>query len=614
MSAATRTGADELQRVREVLVARLGQSNADLLVADFQGSGQAGFTDWLLGRQVITSAQARTLQAVVRGYMKVPLETLLLDLSWRPGAPDASLRTLVPDEASSSPLAASLAGATQASMSAATSQALATPTPWPLPRGEVVRESAPRPPVPASPGPSAPHVASWVARASAPAPQPAASAPAAPPRQADLPPRADLSELSAPARAAGGAGDPRSVESWARRGASEASAVHAVIPQPEPARATSPNSPAPSLPPSQPPGLAERWARASTLASAAPAAPTRQDLSSLVAARRPAATPAPASTTGSPPVAPLPLTAVLPRAGQTLGRYVLHELLGDGSTALTFRSFHDTLQVPLALKVFRPTERVADPAARERFVREARILARLDHPNIVRVLDVDEANGVPFIVFEYVGAMSLDELVRATGCLSSERTVTLAREVAAALQSAASHGLLHRDVKPANVLVRKDGVVKLADFGLAHAQLGPSAADANLVFGTPAFMAPEAVTAPASVDVGSDMYSLGCTLYFALTGRPPFERGSPQEVLRAQVNEAPVPLASLRPDVAPGLATIVQRLLEKSRAQRYATWTDVIDALSPASRPSGPITTAAGTNALSTIARKMSDLFRSKGS
>jgi serine/threonine-protein kinase len=172
--------------------------------------------------------------------------------------------------------------------------------------------------------------------------------------------------------------------------------------------------------------------------------------------------------------------------------------------------------------------------------------------------------------------------------------------------------LLHRDVKPANVLVRKDGVVKLADFGLAHTQQGQSAAEMNLVFGTPAFMAPEAITAPATVDVGADMYSFGCTLFFALTGHAPFERQSPNDTLRAQIHDPAPTVASLRPDASVELSALVDQLLHKSRAGRFGSWSDVLTALGRASATQAPVVASppSPSKGFSTLARKMSELLR----
>ncbi|MEO1173788.1 MAG: serine/threonine-protein kinase, partial [Myxococcota bacterium] len=153
--------------------------------------------------------------------------------------------------------------------------------------------------------------------------------------------------------------------------------------------------------------------------------------------------------------------------GASFGRYTLQEMLGEGSTSRIFRAFHETLGVPVAIKVYRPTSRINSSELESKFVNEARMLARLDHPNIVRVLDVDIADHLPFIVFEYVGAMTLEELVQATGKLPSDRVAKVGIQVADALACAAEQAVLPRDDKPANVLLKKDGTAKLADIGLA---------------------------------------------------------------------------------------------------------------------------------------------------
>jgi len=192
-----------------------------------------------------------------------------------------------------------------------------------------------------------------------------------------------------------------------------------------------------------------------------------------------------------------------PRLGDQLGRYQLQERLGEGSTAVIYRSYHEALGVPVAVKVFRP-----EVAGQLDFLSEARTLAKLDHPNIVRVLDVEEAPHA-FIVFEFVGAMTLEDLVRATGRLPADRVLELGIEIASGLQAAWRQDVLHRDVKPTNVLIRKDGRAKLVDFGLAVVRSGFESMDPTTACGSPAFMAPEQILHPAEIDHRADMYGLG---------------------------------------------------------------------------------------------------------
>lgn len=262
--------------------------------------------------------------------------------------------------------------------------------------------------------------------------------------------------------------------------------------------------------------------------------------------------------------------------GSTLGRYTLQEMLGEGSTSRIFRAFHETLGVPVAIKVYRPTSRINSAELESKFVNEARMLARLDHPNIVRVLDVDVADHLPYIVFEYVGAMTLEELVAATGKLPADRVTKVGIQVADALACAAEQAVLHRDVKPANVLLKKDGTAKLADFGLATMGEEDGAAS---ICGSPAYMAPEQVLDPAGVDHRADMYGLGATLYHAATGQPPFVRASPKETLRAQIHELPAPIHESHPTFDEALSKLILQLLEKKADARFYVWSEVAAAL-----------------------------------
>ncbi|MEL6543351.1 MAG: serine/threonine-protein kinase [Myxococcota bacterium] len=270
-----------------------------------------------------------------------------------------------------------------------------------------------------------------------------------------------------------------------------------------------------------------------------------------------------------------PVTQAQVEVGGVLGRYTLQEVLGEGSTSRIFRAFHHSLNVPVAIKVYHPSSRVSSPELESKFINEARMLARLDHPNIVRVLDVDVAERLPLIVFEFVGAMTLEELIQATGPLPAERVARVGIQVADALENAALQSVLHRDVKPANVLLKKDGTAKLADFGLATV----SGQDEAAICGSPAYMAPEQILDPGAVDHRADMYGLGATLYHAASGHPPFVRSSPKETLRAQIHEVAIPLHKLQPSFDEALSSLIERLLSKKPGERFSTWTEVCAAL-----------------------------------
>lgn len=277
---------------------------------------------------------------------------------------------------------------------------------------------------------------------------------------------------------------------------------------------------------------------------------------------------------------PAPLFAGAARApGVRLGRFVLHEKIGEGSTAAIWRSFHDELHIPVAIKVPKTADRRLSPEDEVRFLDEAMMLSALEHPHIVRVVDVEIVDGVPLIVFAHGGEVSLGELVEITGGLPAPRIARIAVQLADALEAAGARGFVHRDVKPANVLVARDGHARLIDFGLAAARGGRSwGAVPGLVCGSPAYMAPEQLHSPEGVDFRSDMYGLGCTLYHAAAGVPPFERPTPEETLHATLNDAPAPL----PDVVLGFPKrvweIVARLLEKRPEHRFGSWLEAREA------------------------------------
>ncbi len=266
-----------------------------------------------------------------------------------------------------------------------------------------------------------------------------------------------------------------------------------------------------------------------------------------------------------------------PRVGYRMGRYTLQEQLGEGATATIFRAFHEMLQISVAIKSFDRIDQSSDPNGVQRFLAEAQLLVRLDHPHIVRVLDVDVFEQFPFIVMEYVGEMSLESQLSTLGQLPASRIARIGLAVADALAAATHEGFLHRDVKPANILERRDGHVKLADFGIAtyrsaKGQLEDESAAHGMILGTPSYISPEQVTQPDSIDFRSDMYSLGATLYHAATGRPPLDRATVDDTLMAHVNEEPPAIQQLVPGFDPQLSQIVHRMLRKRPADRYPSW------------------------------------------
>jgi YVTN family beta-propeller protein len=256
-----------------------------------------------------------------------------------------------------------------------------------------------------------------------------------------------------------------------------------------------------------------------------------------------------------------------PRIGSELAGYRIEALVGRGGMGVVYRALDLALERPVALKILAP-ELAEDVRFRERFLKESRLAASIDHPNIVPVYDAGEVAGELYLAMRYVEGADLKRLL-ATGPLPKERAVALSAQVAGALDAAHERGLVHRDVKPSNVLVTADDHVYLADFGLTR-RLADQAAgfDAGLSLGTPAYVAPEQIEGK-DVDGRADQYSLACLLHECLTGQPPFPRSSEAAVLFAHLEE--------QPPAPPGLEHVVPKGLAKEPSQRYATCTAFVE-------------------------------------
>lgn len=274
--------------------------------------------------------------------------------------------------------------------------------------------------------------------------------------------------------------------------------------------------------------------------------------------------------------------------GFHLGPFVIKDQLGKGGMGAVFLAVHTALNRKVALKVLQPNDS-AQHSAVERFLREARAAAALDHPNIVQLYDIGQSGRVHYIALEYVDGRTLHHIVKQNGRQPVVRVAGWAMQVAAGLDHAWSKGLVHRDIKPGNLMVRKDGVLKILDMGLAKsADRGDDLTailDKGAIVGTVDYISPEQARG-AQVDIRGDIYSLGATMFTALTGRTLFE-GSPGKRLMQHQLSRPPALTALVPGCPPEFAAIVECMLAKRPEDRFQTPRELIIALRPWADPSG---------------------------
>jgi serine/threonine protein kinase len=305
---------------------------------------------------------------------------------------------------------------------------------------------------------------------------------------------------------------------------------------------------------------------------------------------------------GGPPQKPDQLARALVRAGMLTnfqaekllsgrwrgflisGKYRLLERLGAGGMGAVYLCEHVIMGRRVALKVL-PLAQAEDPASLARFYREAKAVARLDHANIVRAYDIDHEDKLHFIVLEFIDGVNLHDFVKKNGPLTPLRAADYIRQASLGLQHAEEAGLVHRDIKPGNLLLDRQGVVRLLDMGLARffdddGGTFAKTYEQGYSIGTADYMAPEQ-TFDYRVDIRADIYSLGGTFYYLLVGKSPFQDGTlPQKMIWHQVRQ-PKPVRAFRSDVPEGIIRVLEKMMAKEAQRRYQTPAEIAAALAP---------------------------------
>ncbi|HEY1375181.1 MAG TPA: serine/threonine-protein kinase [Gemmataceae bacterium] len=268
----------------------------------------------------------------------------------------------------------------------------------------------------------------------------------------------------------------------------------------------------------------------------------------------------------------------LPHVGDTLGKCRLTGIIGQGSSGTVFRAEHTSLKIDVAVKVL--YAEAEDPEVRRMLRREARLLARLNHPHVVRLWDFDDASRFPYLVMEYVEGPTLAEMITRSGRLPVHRTVDILRQIVDGLAAAQKLGIVHRDVKPANILIDPEGQAKLADLGLAVMTTGRVSTLARPrtagMAGTVAYMSPEQAVASPTIDHRADVYSLGATFYHAVVGRVPFSGLTPMEMLLKHAKEMPPPPHTVAPDLPQAVSTVILQMMAKDPLDRHQTYDELL--------------------------------------
>jgi len=265
------------------------------------------------------------------------------------------------------------------------------------------------------------------------------------------------------------------------------------------------------------------------------------------------------------------------REGQQIPGYQILSKLGSGAMATVFRARQISLDRIVAIKVL-PRKLSENKEYVDRFYKEGKAAAKLNHPNIVQAIDVGEANGYHYFVMEYVQGHTVYDEIAGGKVYTEPEALKLIIQVARALEHAHAQGLIHRDVKPKNIMITNEGIVKLADMGLARIAADEQAAqaEAGRAFGTPYYISPEQIRGELDIDFRADIYSLGATLYHMVTGRVPFDGPTPAAVMHKHLKEPLTPPDHVNTHLSAGLGEVVEVMMAKDRRRRYRSTNDLL--------------------------------------
>ena len=275
------------------------------------------------------------------------------------------------------------------------------------------------------------------------------------------------------------------------------------------------------------------------------------------------------------------------RTKLNLGPYLITDWIGQGGMGQVFKAEHEMLGRESAVKVL-PLHKTT-PEAIENFRREIRAQAKLDHPNLVRAFDAGEDGNVHYLVVEYVPGTDLRRLVRSKGKLSVQQAANIVKQSAEGLAHAHERDLIHRDIKPGNILVTPDGVSKLSDLGLAFYLNDATDPRAGKIVGTADYLSPEQIRTPQHITSASDIYSLGCTLYYAVTGKVPFPGGTPKSKARRHLEETPWHPRRFNEEVSDDFVDLIGDMMEKDPKERIQSAEEVAERLAPWSADDSPL-------------------------